>query len=624
MNLFKHPAMVFWLLLLLFNTNNYASVSSLNSEQLEPIGAHPTWHRLLHYEASASNNGFTSQVDDTGFFLSPAGKHNPLAEAVATIDAFYAAPANLDEHAVCRFPARWRFLQSELSLPAAAISIADCPEYNQWLNTLNPHSISLVFASSYLNSPSSMFGHTFLRVDPQDIENGSTWLSYAVNFGAELHAEDNSFLYAYKGLFGGYPGFFSVVRYYEKIKEYSRIENRDLWEYNLNLSPQETRNLVSHLWELRNVTFDYYFFDENCSYRLLELLEYARPGTSLREDFGMRAIPIDTIRAVIDGELVDSVTYRPSMAAKLEHHVNQLNDEQQMLAWQLARRQTDLDDERLTPLTPASKAMVIASAYEYLRYLELENPRDQQTANYSLSLLKAISTLPLNKTPPPTPEIAPDQGHKTLLLGLTGGTQDAINFADLRIRLSYHDLTDNRDGYLDGAAINIGELRLRQRNNDSLQIETINFVDINSHAPRTLFLKPVTWRVRAGFERIYSAQDDDLVAQTNGGAGATYALGEHSLVYAMAMGRLEYNELLNHNWAVGAGALAGGLVYLPFGTLQLESNYYQFSDGLERYQHQLIQNINIGRDNAVRLKATHQKQVETNIDEFSLEFRHYF
>ena len=33
------------------------------------------------------------------------------------------------------------------------------------------------------------------------------------------------------------------------------------------------------------MNFDYYYFDENCSYRLLELLEVARPGTELTDEF---------------------------------------------------------------------------------------------------------------------------------------------------------------------------------------------------------------------------------------------------------------------------------------------------------------------------------------------------
>ena len=618
----KRSAAVFWLFFFCVATN--ALAVKVDAQKVETLANTQTWQRLLHYEPTYRDKQVESQVDDDDFFLAADGKTNPVTELNATIEAFYQSAQDPNQHAVCRFPARWHFLQTELDLPAPATRLDQCTEFNQWMGTLKPHSISLVFASSYLNSPSSMFGHTFFRVDPENVEAGSTWLSYAINFGAELNAEDNSILYAYKGLFGGYPGFFSVIKYYEKIKEYSRIENRDLWEYNLNLTAEETQRMITHLWELRNVDFEYFFFDENCSYRLLELLEFARPGSSLREDFGVRAIPIDTVRAVIDGGFVASTTYRPSVATKLEHDVNRLSDEHQRLTWKLARREITPDDPALTALTAPEQGQILSAAYEYLRYLELDNPRTQEGAQYSLQLLQRVSKLPVQQHTVPTPEHSPEQGHKTLLLGLTGGEHDSTGFGDLRVRMSYHDLADNRIGYLDGAAINLFEMRLRKRENDSLQIEQINFVDINSHAPRTLFLKPVTWRVQAGFERVYGDQEDDLTAQVHSGAGVTYGVGDDVLIYTMAMGRLEYNELLDHNWAAGIGGLIGTLIYLPFGTLQLESNYYQFSDSLERYQHQLIQNIPIGRDNAVRLFASHRKQVDTQIDEVSLEFRHYF
>ena len=137
----------------------------------------------------------------------------------------------------------------------------------------------LVFPAAYLNSPSSMFGHTLLRIDQADVtSNNTALLSYALNFGAYIEGMDNSILYAWKGLMGGYPGMFALVPYREKLAEYSRLENRDLWEYKLNLTPEETGRMVEHVWELKQVRFDYYFFDENCSFRLLELMEIARPG----------------------------------------------------------------------------------------------------------------------------------------------------------------------------------------------------------------------------------------------------------------------------------------------------------------------------------------------------------
>ena len=68
-------------------------------------------------------------------------------------------------------------------------------------------------------------------------------------------------------------------------------EHRDLWEYRLTLTPAELDRLVRHLWELLPTYYDYYFFDENCSYHLLALLEVARPGLRLTDRFHAWTIP---------------------------------------------------------------------------------------------------------------------------------------------------------------------------------------------------------------------------------------------------------------------------------------------------------------------------------------------
>src|SRR3546814_6160293 len=112
---------------------------------------------------------------------------------------------------------------------------------------LAPHSAVLVFPAAYLNSPSSMFGHTLLRIDQANIDTkGSPLLSSALNFGAFIEGLDNSILYAWKGLMGGYPGLFSLLPYSEKIGVYSRLENRDLWEYRLNLKTKDTGMMLWH------------------------------------------------------------------------------------------------------------------------------------------------------------------------------------------------------------------------------------------------------------------------------------------------------------------------------------------------------------------------------------------
>ncbi|HBX56850.1 MAG TPA: hypothetical protein DEH10_15920, partial [Pseudomonas sp.] len=132
-----------------------------------------------------------------------------------------------------------RWLREQLGL--TDLPQPSCSEFSAWYQDVSPHSSVLVFPAAYLNSPSSMFGHTLLRIDQADVDSHNTaLLSYALNFGAFIEGADNSILYAWKGLMGGYPGLFALVPYREKLAEYRSLENRDLWEYRLNLSAEET------------------------------------------------------------------------------------------------------------------------------------------------------------------------------------------------------------------------------------------------------------------------------------------------------------------------------------------------------------------------------------------------
>ncbi len=177
---------------------------------------------------------------------------------------------------------------------------------------MNPDAVTLIFPAAYLNNPASMFGHTLLRIDSRTRNEQTRLLDYTVNYAASTQQE-RGFTFAMKGLFGGYHGSFSVAPYYAQVKRYGDLENRDIWEYRLTLSYEEVLRMMMHAWELKSAKFDYYFIDENCSYQLLSLLEAARPSLHLLDQFGLWAVPADTIRAVTGVEdLTSSVTFRPS------------------------------------------------------------------------------------------------------------------------------------------------------------------------------------------------------------------------------------------------------------------------------------------------------------------------
>jgi len=106
----------------------------------------------------------------------------------------------------------------------------------------------MVFPTAHINSPASMYGHTFLRVSSN---HDTPLISNAINFAAKTN-DTNGLIFAYKGLFGEYEGRYSILPYYEKIKEYNNLEQRDIWEYDLDLTQEEINRLVLHTFELKD------------------------------------------------------------------------------------------------------------------------------------------------------------------------------------------------------------------------------------------------------------------------------------------------------------------------------------------------------------------------------------
>ena len=257
----------------------------------------------------------------------------------------------------------------------------DCKEFKQWFKDVAPHSAVMIFPAAYLNSPSSMFGHTLLRIDQADVQRDKTaLLSYAINFGAYIEGSDNSILYAWKGLMGGYPGLFALVPYQEKLSEYRSLENRDLWEYRLNLTQVETERMVEHVWELKQIQFDYFFFDENCSYRLLELLQVARPSLRLTEQFPLTAIPTDTVKAVKEAGLVEKIDYRPSRERELLERAKPLDGDEQQWVLKISDDQKQLQEPAFKALPRERQALIIDAVMPSPPGVNAHQPRLQPRA----------------------------------------------------------------------------------------------------------------------------------------------------------------------------------------------------------------------------------------------------
>ncbi|MBV7513132.1 DUF4105 domain-containing protein [Pseudomonas sp. PDM25] len=578
-----------------------SATPKIDNQRLQQLANDPFWISLGHYE-TAKLGGWRSYVSDKKFFLAADGNEHPDRELAATVQALYAPASAGEKHAQCVYPARTRWLKAQLNL--TDLPTLPCTEFKQWFKDVSPHSAVMIFPAAYLNSPSSMFGHTLLRIDQANVQSDQTaLLSYAINFGAYIEGSDNSILYAWKGLMGGYPGLFALVPYQEKLSEYRSLENRDLWEYRLNLTQAETERMVEHVWELKQIQFDYFFFDENCSYRLLELLQVARPSLRLTEQFPLTAIPTDTVKAVKEAGLVESIQYRPSRERELLSRAEPLTTEEQDWVLKVSADQKQLQDPAFKAQPKDRQALIIDAAYRLERYRANGQERDPQRAQRSFELLRAINQNPAPELDIPQPGL-PEDGHESRTWQAGIGTRGDKAFGEYGLRMAYHDLNDNAESFPLGAQIEILQMKLRQYEGNHWQLQQLDLATIRSLTPRNELLQPLSWQVTGGLERVPGKHDDEtLVSHVNGGGGGTWQLGDDMLGFALGTVRLEHNNDFAGFIAPAAGFNSGVLWKNPLGNFSLEAKGDFFTNGEVRRSVSLNQQWELSRNLGLRLSA---------------------
>jgi hypothetical protein len=592
------------------------------------LASDPYWLSLVHYKPTLVG-GYKSQADDTKFFNHPQGKSAPQLELTATLRAFFNKGGG-NQHARCRFPARFHWLKQRLQIDPQRLPAVVCDQYQDWKTTLNTRSVTLVFPAAYLNSPSSMFGHTLLRLNPGGSRGKAPLAAYALNYAANVNAADNDFLYAYRGLFGGYPGVFSIVPYYQMIKKYNELENRDIWEYGLNLNQAEVDQLLRHAWEVRTITFDYYFLTENCSYHMLSLLEVARPGTHLTEGFSVKAIPADTVRAIVEADMVEDIAYRPSMTTVISQRLSRLHNAQQTKVLTLGTAEQAVQPVSEGSETPADKSRIFELAYDYSRYRALQTPsvRDEHTSQ-SYQLLAARSQLPAGNVWPAItrPKSRPEQGHRTTRLALGAGRQDGRSFLSLRFRPAYHDILDPLPGYSRGAQINFLDFRGRYfPDNNSLELDQFTVIDILSLTPRDRFFKPLSWGVAIGFERMWTDDGPTNGAQVNASSGVSYRIAGNHLAYGLLQGQLKVANRFEQNYSLGGGVKTGLLLFFDNSTANLDVRGLRYALGEtdNAFQARWRQSFPLGKQMALRYVLEHHYERGRSHNSIELLFNWYF
>jgi len=550
----------------------------------------PRWHTLLHYERRHFTTIRRSVASGDAFLLASDGARDPEAELVATLAGLLDPTAHSarGEPIRCAFPARAAFLAEALGFEPAP---GDCPELDAWRARLRPTGLTLVFPEAFMDSPASMFGHTLLRLDvgaPDDA--AQSLLGWAIDFTADTGGEAGP-IYLLKGVFGRYPGRFGLNPFWEKLKQYADWQNRDLWEYRIDLTPEEIDFVLLHLWELRDVSFPYYFFDENCSYHLVRLVQAARPDIAIGHGFPVSITPIDTVRDVITRTgTIGEPRFRASPATRIRFALRSLPDDEVNAFRDLASGERAPDDPELAAWPPERRARVLGLAYDSLRYrfLDQEVPAPEARARaHALLLARSRLGLPALALEPPPPRIRPEQGHGTAMLGLAGGLEDGEPHLDFRVRPALHGLRDPGGGHSPDSTIRVLDGTLRYYPAlGRVRLHELTLVELRSEAPIDRFFHPPSWHIRTGLATRLRPEDGgefdrEPVWRSEGGAGATFARGDWLRATVLASLRAETGGSLDHNAAFGPGLAASLHLGRPGdrGALRLGAEAFRFVAG---------------------------------------------
>ena len=513
----------------------------------------PEWLALVHYRPQLFG-GYEGTIDSETFYLSPEGRTNPAAELEATIKLFN---ENKDKEKICLFPARYLYLARKGLVKG---KFPHCEEYEKFVHDLQPAGVTLLFTDAYMNNPSSLFGHTLVRIDTA--RKGTQLLAHGMNYGA-FTGPDPGPLYALLGLTGGYYGGFTVKPYYDTINTYNNIENRDIWELSLDLTPAEQEMFVAHLWEAGQTQTRYYFFSQNCSYMLMEMLDAVRPSLRLADEFPVQTIPLDTVKAVFAKKgLVKSVNYRPSRQNKIIHQYRQMNERQRKAFVAAIHHQ----DYGFAGLSEAEKAGAAEAAYQYVQYQNVAG--DLQPDDYRQRSFKLLMTRSRIKEPDNFTELtegkSPLKSHEAKRLVLGAGVRNGEGFQQISLRPAYHSLTDNSYGMLPGAEINF--LNLTARHYDSSHkfvLQDFDVLEIKSLSPINAMFAPVSYNIGLSVNREINPESGDVgyAAYLAVGGGGTLELTDKVYLFALINGRGAYGGFLPHDQYLGIGLQGGVFVH---------------------------------------------------------------
>lgn len=504
------------------------------------------WLKIGHYDLVEEKHiQFKSDVISSNFFLSARGQFDPEAELKATIDQIFAPiPDNPNLHAQCRFPARYLWLKKQLNFNDEPK--VECGEFDRFTIGKTVSSISIVLATGFLGNPASYYGHTLIKFN-SSLEGKSQLLDETLNYGAILPRDPNPIIYIVKGVFGGYEGGFSNIQFYFHDYHYGDNELRDIWEYELQLTPDEVSMITAHAWELVGKKFRYYFFKKNCGYQTANLinavtdidLDPKNPLYSIPQAMILRAAAINDKGK----KLINKISYYPSRQSRLYKKYGKLKKPHKQLVRSLVSNVEKYQDTQYQVLSDSEKAAINEVLIDYHHFVAKKNQRSPNQDGYKKALSELFDLPSSGSNFDATTELirSPHISRKPSLIQFNGIANESNAGFSVRVRPAYYDPLDADNGHVKHAALSMMDAEIEYFHGN-LQVKALDLISIVQTNHAATFLpddRGDSWRLKAGLKKQDIDCESCLVARIEGSKGYSSHVSENMLASVYLGGALQ-------------------------------------------------------------------------------------
>jgi hypothetical protein len=447
------------------------------------------WEKILHYYHNEN------QIISNEFFLSSSINPTPKEELTTTKNLLLGKNGY---EIACSFPARYEYLKTNFS-EIPNFDLTQCKDLNTYINSFPKDKLSIVFTSEYTNNPSSAFGHIMLLFSK---DNTPLEIGDVVHFAAKTSTDDNFFKYSYKGFTGKYNGYFLREPFFKKIYEYNTLEQRYMYIYTLNLSKEEIKTILYHLFELRKATFKYYFLDGNCASQTTDLLNIIMPNNDKKQN--SYYLPIQTVQD-FETRIEKKDRFIP-LINKLNLLVQKMSTDEKYLFNEIIETKKEINNN-----TPdiVKEAATIHTTFNFRTFHKVDkNYENIMTQTFTKENINDNSPEPLLKTKPSN-------------LGIGYYANKNESYALFQYRPLFLDLYDIQYNDLQESQTNTLTFDLLI-NEEKLKLNKFDILNIKSLPLQTNYYNPISWTVYTGFNR--ENIKENLVFNNQIGIGRTLGI----------------------------------------------------------------------------------------------------